>query len=165
MARLKHNNSLERANEFVTVTGSGEKQLYRGVLDRDTGMIELVDNGVKNLYAEIQSYKDMCDINKIVARYMEGEIDILNQVQGVYGDFSASPMDLADALQQAYEAEQQFNRLPVEIKQKFDNNWHIWLNSFGSEDWLRNMGVSEDNNVGAGNDGSSSGSDSPSDEK
>lgn len=152
MARLKHDGSLDRANEFISEPGSGIKQLYRGVLDKETGMITLVENGKKNLYAEIQSYKDMCDINKIVSRYVNGEIDILNQVQGVYGDFSASPSSLADALQQAYDSEQQFNRLPVDIKQKFDNNWRIWLNSFGTEEWFRAMSVSGSNNVVKGSD-------------
>lgn len=154
MARLKHDGSLDRANEFVSQPGSGIKQLYRGVLDKDTGIITLVENGKKNLYAEIQSYKDMCDINKIVSRYVNGEIDILNQVQGVYGDFSASPSSLADALQQAYDSEQQFNRLPVEIKQKFDNNWRVWLNSFGSEAWIKAMSVSDSNVSGSNSDGS-----------
>lgn len=143
MARLRHDGSLDRANEFVSEPGSGIQILYRGVLDKETGMIELVENGKKNLYAEIQSYKDMCDINKIVSRYVNGEIDILNQVQGVYGDFSVSPSSLADALQQAHDAEVQFDRLPVEIKQKFGNNWRVWLNSFGSDDWLRAMSVSD----------------------
>ena len=137
----KADNLGDRVNSFVSESGSGIKELFRGKLDRDTGMIELVPDGKKNLYAEIQSYKDSCDINKIVERYAAGEIDILNQIQGVYGDFSAAPTDLAESYRISRDLEYQFDRLPIEIKEKFDNNFYVWLKSVGSNDWLRAMDV------------------------
>lgn len=140
----KKNNFGDCPNKFVSETGSGIKELFRGKLDKDTGIIELVPDGKKNLYAEIQSYKDSCDINKIVERYAAGEIDILNQVQGVYGDFSAAPADLADAYRQAKDLEWQFDRLPVDIKEQFGNNFYLWLRDVGSPDWLAAMRVKSD---------------------
>lgn len=137
----KADNRGDRVNSFVSESGSGIKELFRGKLDRDSGMIELVPDGKKNVYAEIQSYKDSCDINKIVERYAAGEIDILSQVQGVYGDFSAAPTDLAESYRISRDLEYQFDRLPIEIKDRFDNNFYLWLKSVGSDDWLQAMDV------------------------
>lgn len=141
MALLKKNNIGDRPNSFVSQSGSGIKQEYVGKLDRDTGIIKLVPSKKKDLYAEIQSWKDSCDINKIVERYRSGEIDILNQVQGVYGDFSVAPSDLASAYAMSRDAEMQFDRLPSDVKERFNNNVYVWLSTAGSDDWLNNMSV------------------------
>lgn len=141
MALLKKNNIGDRPNSFVSKSGSGIKQEYVGKLDKDTGIIKLVPSKKKDLYAEIQSWKDSCDINKIVERYRSGEIDILNQVQGVYGDFSVAPSDLASAYAMSRDAEMQFDRLPSDVKERFNNNVYVWLSTAGSDDWLNNMSV------------------------
>lgn len=143
MALLKKNNLGDRPNDFVSVAGSGIKQEYIGKLDKETGIITLVPTKKRDMYAEIQSWKDSCDINKIVDRYRNGEIDILNQVQGTFGDFSTTPKDLADAYRMARDAEIQFESLPVAIKDKFDNNVYKWLQDVGSDDWLRDMTLTE----------------------
>lgn len=135
----------DKVNSFVSCSGSGIKELFRGKLDEKTGMIELIPDGKKNLYQEIQSWKDSCDINKIVERYASGEIDILNQVQGVYGDYSTSPKDLAEAYRINIELESQFNKLPVSVKEKFDNNYYVWLSSAGTKDFLEKMRVDDGN--------------------
>lgn len=141
--RIKHNNNGCFPEIFVSNAGSGIKKLFRGKLNKDTMQIELVPDGEKNLYAEIQSWKDSVDINKIVDRYRSGEIDILNQVQGTYGDFASAPKDLAEAIAIAENGKQVFARLPVEIKEKFGNNPLLWMKEAGSEKWFDFMQVEQ----------------------
>lgn len=138
---LKKDNFGDQPNKFVSESGSGIKQEYVGKLDKETGIITLVPTKKKDLYAEIQSWKDSCDINKIVDRYRAGEIDVLNQVQGTYGDFSTTPKDLASAYAMARDAEVQFERLPAAVKERFGNNVYMWLSSVGSDDWISKMNV------------------------
>lgn len=145
--RIKHNNNGCFPEIFVSNAGSGIKKLFRGKLNKDTMQIELMPDGEKNLYAEIQSWKDSVDINKIVDRYRSGEIDILNQVQGTYGDFAGVPKDLAEAIAIAENGKQVFARLPIEVKERFGNNPFIWMKEAGSEKWFDFMKV-ENKDVG-----------------
>lgn len=142
--RSRVNNFGLKPNDFVSESGSGKREIFHGKLDPKTGIIELISDGFKDVYAEIQSYADSCDINRIVDRYMNGDIDILNQVQGVYGDFSSSPKTLAEVLSLGMEMEQKFNSLPPKIKEQFGNNYITWLSSAGSDDWLRVMSPAEE---------------------
>lgn len=133
---LKKNNRGDHPEAFISVSGEKVIPKYQGRVDKVTGQIELVEVGKINWYEQIQSYKDMCDVNRIVARYMNGEVDILNQVQGTYGDFSAAPRDLAEAYRVVKDQEMVFERLPAEIKEKFQNNPYIWMQQAGSESWI-----------------------------
>lgn len=134
---LKKNNRGDHPEAFVSVSGEKVISKYQGRVDKVTGQIELVEVGKDNWYERIQSYKDMCDVNRIVARYMNGEVDILNQVQCTFGDFSAAPRDLAEAYRVVKNQEMVFERLPAEIKEKFQNNPYIWMQQAGSESWIK----------------------------
>lgn len=135
---LKKNNSIYNNMNFVTNCGSPEKVVYRGVLQKN-GTIELVKDHIENLYQSIQSYKDTVDINMMVERYMNGEIDILNQIQGSYVDVSSIPKDRAEILRIIRDAEYQFNRLPLNVKSKFNNSFEEWFSSYGSEKFAEKM--------------------------
>ena len=77
--------------------GTREKKSYQPIYDR-AGVWHLEEMDTKiQTYMEIQSYKDECDINLIMARYRNGETDVLSKVQGVYGDFTNVPNDFAQS--------------------------------------------------------------------
>lgn len=136
---LKKNNRGDHPETFVSVSGEKVIPKYQGKVDKVSGQIELVEVGIDPWYERIQSYKDMCDVNRIVARYMNGEVDILNQVQGVYADVSAAPSDLASAYRLVKEQELVFDRLPIEVKEKFQNNPYVWMQSAGTDNWMSAM--------------------------
>lgn len=132
----KKDNFGDRPNDFISDSGSREKDLYHGRLNKDTGEVELVYDGKQDWYGYIQSFKESVDINKIVERFQNGEIDILNQVQVMYGDVSKMPKSLGEAYRQIEEARYQFDRLPVNIKESFDNDFNKYIVEFGSDIWL-----------------------------
>lgn len=69
-----------------------------------------------------QSFKDACDINKILANYdgnMLAEAQMRNP--GFYGDFIDAE-DYRTALSKITEAESLFEALPAEIRTRFNND-------------------------------------------
>lgn len=74
-----------------TPTGNGVVSEY--ALNEDG---ELVETGKHSLYDEIQSHKDECTLETLLARALNGDPNALNQRQGFYGDISNAPQCLSD---------------------------------------------------------------------
>lgn len=72
-----------------------------------------------------------------------GNMSYMNPADPMFGDFTEAPASLADAQQRLIDAEYAFDRLSPEIKKKFDNNFNIFIQTLGSENWFRKMGVGE----------------------
>lgn len=102
-----------------SAVGSGMKYTYKMHVD-DDGKRELRKSGEYNLYAEIQSYKDSTSIDFILSRFMNGDETALSRAQGIYGDFTTMPRTLAELQQRVIDAEDLFNSLPLDIKEKYN---------------------------------------------
>lgn len=95
-----------------------------------------------DIYPEIQSYADECKIENIIARAAAGDVMALNARQAFYADVTDTPRDLAEAQNQILKLKNGFEKLPAEIKEKFDNSIEQFVMSFGSEEWNSKMGFS-----------------------
>lgn len=102
-----------------SAVGSGMKDTYKMHVD-DDGKRELRKSGEYNLYAEIQSYKDSTSIDFILSRFVNGDETALSRAQGIYGDFTQMPTTLAELQQRVIDAEDLFNSLPLDIKEKYN---------------------------------------------
>jgi hypothetical protein len=70
-----------------------------------------------------QSFKDACDINKILKKaQVSGTISHLAKWQGEYGDFSEAPQDLLEAHGQLARGREIFAELPSEIRNEFNQD-------------------------------------------
>lgn len=123
---------------FNSECGSREVKTYTPKLS-DDGVITLVESGKVNRYEQIQSYRDSCDINLLVARFNNGETDVFSRVQGAYGDFSDMPRTYADMLQRVIDARQFFDSLPLPTRQKFDCNFEQFIMSMDNPGFLDNF--------------------------
>lgn len=69
-----------------------------------------------------QSFKDECDVNKIIARFEKtGMIEAINKKQPFYGDVSAL-VDYHEALNVVAEAQSLFNAMSAEVRERFSND-------------------------------------------
>lgn len=69
-----------------------------------------------------QSFKDECDVNKIIARFEKtGMIEAINKNQPFYGDVSAL-VDYHEALNVVAEAQSLFNAMSAEVRERFSND-------------------------------------------
>ena len=91
---------------IVANSGSPVKVLYRGKYDAN-GRVVLEKSGEENLYDYIQSFRDSVDLNVILARFSNGEVDALSKAQGFYADVTDFPKNMAEALNRINQTEQE----------------------------------------------------------
>lgn len=120
--------------------GNPVKQLYAGAYN-ERGQVELKEDGTEDLYAFIQSFAESTDIHSILQRYQNGEVDVLEKVQGFYGDITEMPKTYAEALQRIADSEKVFMSLPVEIRAKFGHSFSQFLAASQEDDFLDLLGV------------------------
>lgn len=120
--------------------GSRIHVLYQGRVDKN-GSLELVESGKEDIYEQIQSHKDSCDIHLILQRYQNGDATALAKVQGTYGDFTQIPKTYADLLNAVISGENYFNSLPVETRAEFDHSFYKFMASMDKPGFLETLGL------------------------
>ncbi len=81
----------------------------------------------------IQSESDQTDIKKILKKYREvGIIEHLNLTESTFADVT-SFTDYGDVIRTAKEAELQFMQLPSKIREKFNHDTALWLDTAHDE--------------------------------
>ena len=129
--------------------GSKIKTEYQPVYDVN-GVWHLEPCGKNNTYMEIQSHAESCDINLIMARYRNGETDILSRIQGVYGDVTNVPTNYADIVNAQLKAEQLFLSLAPDIREKYNNSVEQFMSSFSTRKGWEDIGFKfDDSSAGA----------------
>lgn len=107
----------------------------------------LVPVGEHDIYPEIQSHAKSVDINEIVLRYQRGDIDVLAQRAGIYGDFTNMPTSYAELYQNVLDAQAYFDSLPLEVRQKFDHSFSKFFTSIGTPEFEAAFSQPNANNV------------------
>lgn len=105
----------------------------------DEGVLDLFVSGQENLYEMIQSHKESTDIHVLLDRFSNGETDVLERMQGFYGDITSMPKTYAEVLNAVIAGEETFSRLPIEIKNRFNNSFSEWLTSMDKPDFAEKM--------------------------
>lgn len=106
------------------------------------GDVKLTKIGTTNLYERIQSFAESCDMALLISRYMQGDATALNRVQALYGDFSDAPQSYTDAVALFERVAADFSTLPIDIKEKFDNDASKFMDSLGSPEFFEKMAMS-----------------------
>lgn len=127
-------------SRYSTNVGETVRREYSSRLN-DDGVIELFESGTSDLSEYIQSFRDSTDINVILTRYLNGDEEALQRVQGIYADVSMAPRSYAEALNLLVQGQSDFDSLPVDVKDKFGNNYYSWLSSIGTESWFDRMRI------------------------
>lgn len=77
-------------------SGQGTKKTYSVQYDQ-FGNRSLVQTGEVDNYAIIQSFKDECDVCRLIEKYQQGDLSALARVQAVYCDTTVYPHSLMEA--------------------------------------------------------------------
>lgn len=117
----------ERKRVYVE-SGSGETKEFK--IEKN----KLVKTGTKDLYSEIQSHKEECDIEQIISRVKLGDTSGLRE-DGNYIDCTVFPKGLNKTREMIAKAEDEFNKLPIEIRNKFGNDFDNYMNAYGTEEF------------------------------
>lgn len=128
----------ETRQRFYANPGSRVKIIYEPFFD-DNGARVLRPVGKEDLNAYIQSFKEQTDINVIIKRFELGDVSALNARSCTYGDFTNAPKTLADFLNAQITADRLFSELPVDVRNKFDNDVNKFFLGYGSPEWIETI--------------------------
>lgn len=117
----------------LTNPGSPIKTSYFGEYDKK-GNVIVKEKGKENIYAKIQSYADECDINILIKKFESGDTDAFNKRTAEFMDVSSLPDTYAGILNLVNRSSDYFNSLPVELKEKFDNDVNKFIATIGTEE-------------------------------
>lgn len=142
MSILTWRKKVETKRRYQLPTGCGTCNTYMLNID-DTGCQCLVCTGSTDKYAEIQSYRENCDLamllknidpnalNNAVSSYDVG--DIINS--GIT-DFSHMPNSIGGLFNLVKQGENLFNGLPEEVRAEFNYSVKNFVSKFGTQDFI-----------------------------
>lgn len=112
--------------------GKKEQPILGYKYEKD-GTKTLVVKGIKDRYQEAQDALPGVEIKTLIDRYSKGDIAALERVKGIYGDFTETPTTMVEALNTVQNATEAFNKLPKEIRAKFENSIDQFIAAIGTE--------------------------------
>lgn len=133
---LKFDNLYRERKRVYSVPGSSEVPTYRPVIG-DSGAIDLILDGMINIYDQIQSHKDSCDVNLMIKRFENGDLTALGTPRDpVYMDVTDMPKTYAELYQKVIDAKNEFNALPLDLREKFDFDPDKYISQMGTAVWF-----------------------------
>lgn len=129
----------QASSKFVSNSGTSIVKDY--AYQVKDGVKKLVIVGEHDIQPEIDSYADSCDINVIVQRFLAGDETALNQAQGFYADMKSLPKTYAEWHERYQECENFFNRLPVDVREKFNHSVTEFWSDFGSDHFIDALSI------------------------
>lgn len=96
-----------------------------------------------DVYSIIQSHKDETDIEKIIRRATEGDINALNVVNATYKDITEAPKNLLEQQNMILKKKIEFEKLPKDIKKEFDYDVNNYIGELvdNPESWAEKTGL------------------------
>lgn len=129
----------DRQETIAAETGTEYDKTYTMILDKN-GIKHLKCTGETNRYKKIQSHLNECLVENILAKATM-DPSVLNKKQGLYFDSTSMPKTLAEAQNAILALNQEFEKLPAEIKNKFNNSPEQYVAAYGSKEWGDKMGI------------------------
>lgn len=141
--RANHNEKERKETE----AGQKVRLTFRWAYD-DKGNKSLVQDEEIDRDAEIQSYLEETKIENIINR-AAFDPSIVQKLGAQLSDaepqdFTNMPSTLAEAQNLMIQAEQTWDKLPREVKQKFDNDVNKFIARFGTTDWMKALGLDQE---------------------
>lgn len=141
-ARANHNEKERKETE----QGNKTRLTFRWSYD-EKGNKTLVQDEEIDRDAEIQSFLEETKIENIIKR-AAFDPSVAQRLSAQLNDeepqdFTTMPKTLAEAQEIMIQAENTWNKLPREIKQKFDNDVDKYIARFGTAEWMEALGLNQ----------------------
>ena len=120
-------------------TPSGEKYITTYQEQIEDGIKTLVISGYTNTDEIIQRDFESTKIENILHRVLMGDMEALNQRDGVYCDATTMPKNLMAAQNLMLKMKSEFEKMPTEVKEIFHNSADKYIEEMGTEEFNRKM--------------------------
>lgn len=126
---MKFISSYDKRERAYMPKCDGIEPIYEKRVDK-FGAVSYKKTGERNLYEEIQSYKDDTDINFIIARCVkDGSVSLLADNGRGAVDVSNLPDNFLDLWNLNEKLTAEFLKLPVEEREVFNNSPQLYVDS------------------------------------
>lgn len=134
----------ERPESKPSITGDGKEPEYTYEID-EKGARTLKRTGEVNVYAQIQTYLEETKIENIIQRatYDPAAIGSQEWMEQPEVDISNMPENYHEWKRMVNDAENRFNKLPAELKEKFSNSVEQYISEMGTVEWAKKLGWTE----------------------
>ena len=140
---MKFKTQYDARDRTVTNPGDPIHITYAGHYD-EKGRVVLEESGRENIYDQIQSFAESCDIHVLMNRYVNGDVSALSKAQGQFLDVTAFPKTYAEMLNFVNDMEKQFMSLPAQVRSEFGNSFSEYLAASGSPDFMDRLGIKKE---------------------
>lgn len=143
MAYRSVSNWRETATAKPTEAGETVRRTYLWERNEKGEKVLRLDQTIDQ-QAEIDSYLEETKLENIIRR---ASIDpdiaarIKPDIGGGIQDYTEAPQTLAEMQNIMIRAEQIWNEVPKDIKLKFDNDVDKFIETFGTIEWAKNLGI------------------------
>lgn len=132
----------------ASASGDKIRRTFRWKHD-DEGKKELILDEEIDRDAEIQSFLEETKIENIIRR-ATFDPEVAQSLGATLGDgepidYTEMPKTLAEAQNLMIQAEQTWDKLPSETKQKFDNDVDKFIHDYGTTEWAKKLGILTEN--------------------
>lgn len=132
--------AFNRPKTEAAETGNPYEPEYNIEFDKN-GKKNLVKVGETNTYSLIQESYEATKIENIMRRATEGDPNALNLTNGMYMDITDMPTSLAEMQNFVIKAQNEFDKLPIEIRKKFNMNVSEYIAEFGKDSFIEKIGL------------------------
>lgn len=132
--------------KFISDPGDRYRPIFTSQV-MDDGTIELVQTGVEDLQEIYNSQRETCDVSILAERYLAGDESALHRGNPVFLDLLGMPKTLMEAYQLQKRAEDAFYSLPVEVRDKFGQDFGKFLAGAGSPEWFDALKMNNPNDL------------------
>lgn len=133
---MKFRSFSDRPARVASPSGSPERQLYTRKID-SAGNKSLEKSGKENVYLAIQLAANGNLAKDLVARATRGDESAIPSADSLtYADITGAPKSLLDAENRLIDARSLFDSLPVEVRNKYGNNFRNFLVAVDDGSWL-----------------------------
>lgn len=136
---MKFRNSYERV-AVKSCPGTPEKVIFGSKVLKN-GRISTFEKGKDNYYEYIQSFSESVDINKTIQKFINGDVNALNQRKGEFIDCTQFPTNYAEVLNVINNATNLFNSLSLDERAQFNFNLNEFIASIGTDKYNEVLGV------------------------
>lgn len=98
----------------------------------DGAKLSLVEVGCEEIQPKIEAYAPYTDLVYMLSRLKVNDLSVLSKSRPLYGDFTGMPDNPVDAINLIHGAERAFAELSAEEKQRYNNDYRVWLSQLFS---------------------------------
>ena len=121
-------------------TPAGDRFLdtFQEEIQKD-GTKALIAIGKTNIYDRIQEDLENTKIENILKAMTLGDFSMLRQEEPVYIDATSFPKNLMECQNIVLKAKAEFDKMPTEVKELFNNSADMYVNEMGTKEFFEKM--------------------------